>query len=220
MLKYRCIVLDHDDTVVQTEKNMGFVYFTEVLARFRPGVKLTFEDYVRGSYGTLFADMCRERWQFTEEELQEEYLGWKDYVRTHIPEIYPGMDRIIHRQKAEGGLVCVVSLSGEENIARDYAVHFGVQPDIIYGWDRPREQRKPGPFPLQDIMSRYGLKPEEILVVDDLKLAWQMANPLGVPVAYAAWSKADFPDLSEEMRQLCDYAFDDVESLEQFLFEI
>lgn len=166
-----------------------------------------------------FVDMCRAKWQFTDAELQEEYLGWKEYIKTHIPAPYEGIERIIRRQKEEGGLVCVVSLSGEESITRDYRVHFGLKPDAIYGWDLPKELQKPSLFPLTDIMRRYDLLPDEILVVDDLKLAWRMARPLGVPIAFAAWSKQDFPELAQEMRLLCDYAFDSTESLEKFLFE-
>ncbi len=219
MLKYPCLVLDHDDTVVQSEKTLGFPFFKEILHRFRPGVEFTYEEYVRGCHEMVFSEMCRTNWQFTDEELMEEYLGWKEYVRTHIPDPFPGIGDIIRRQKEAGGLICVVSLSGEENIARDYDVHFGFQPDSIYGWNLPEHQRKPNPYPLLDIMDRFHLEPQNLLVVDDMKLAWKMAHPLNVPIAFAAWGKVEFPDLSMEMRNLCDYSFDSTNSLEKFLFD-
>ena len=219
MLRYKCLVLDHDDTVVQTEKTIGYPYFCKILNEFRPGQTISFPDYVHDCHNYGFAEMCRRRWQFTEEEQKQEYAGWMDYVITHIPEIFPGIDRIIRRQKAEGGLVCVVSHSSVQNISRDYAVHAGLQPDAIYGWDYPEHLRKPNPFPLQDIMAKYNLKPQEILVVDDMKLAWRMAHPLGVPIAFAAWGKLEFPELSQEMRLICDFSFDSPAELEKFLFE-
>ena len=219
MLRYKCLVLDHDDTVVQTEKAIGYPYFKEYIERVRPGHSLTYPEYVADCNNMIFADMCRRKWQFTDEELLEEYLGWKAYSLQHMPPIFPGIDRIIHRQKEEGGLVCVSSLSSRDNITRDYAEHFGMQPDVIYDYDLPQEQRKPNPYSLLDIMARYDLAPEEILVVDDLKLAWRMAHPLGVPVAFAAWGKQEFPELAEEMRSLCDFPFDTTEALEHFLFE-
>ena len=219
MLRYKCLVLDHDDTVVQTEKAIGYPYFKEYIERVRPGHSLTYPEYVADCNNMIFADMCRRKWQFTDEELLEEYLGWKAYSLQHMPPIFPGIDRIIHRQKEEGGLVCVSSLSSRDNITRDYAEHFGMQPDVIYDYDLPQEQRKPNPYSLLDIMARYGLAPEEILVVDDLKLAWRMAHRLGVPVAFAAWGKQEFPELAEEMRSLCDFSFDTTEALEHFLFE-
>ena len=219
MTKYRCLVLDHDDTVVQTEKTIGYPYFCYILDQFRPGETISLQDYVRDCHELGFAEMCRRRWNFTEQEQIDEYRGWMDYVITHIPEIFPGIERIVRRQKEEGGLVCVVSHSSVQNITRDYSVHIGIQPDAIYGWDYPEELRKPNPFPLQDIMSRYGLKPKDILVVDDMKLAWKMADPLGVQVAFAAWGKQDFPELLREMKELCAWSFDDPAELEKFLFE-
>jgi len=163
--------------------------------------------------------MCRNRFHFTDDELKTEHKQWMEYILQNIPDSYPGIDRIIHRQKAEGGIICVVSHSHADNISRDYNAHFGIQPDAIYGWELMPHQRKPNPWPLDDIMARFDLKPEDILVVDDMKLACQMAKPLGIKVAYAGWSGMGVPSLTEEMEQLCDYSFDSTEELEKFLFE-
>ena len=163
--------------------------------------------------------MCREKYAFTDQELLDEYRGWQKYIRTHIPLPYPGIERIIRRQKEAGGILCVVSHSANENITRDYATHFGIQPDAIYGWDYPEHQRKPNSFPLEDIMSRYGFSPEEILVVDDMKPAYDMASKVNVPIAFAAWGRKDYPEISSEMRKLCNYSFDSACDLEKFLFE-
>lgn len=219
MLKFPCLVLDHDDTVVQTEKTLGYPYFCYILDQFRPGQTISFHDYVHDCHELGFAEMCRKRWQFTQEEQKEEYRGWMEYVMTHIPEVFSGIGDVIRRQKEAGGLVCVVSHSSQKNITRDYAHHFDIAPDAIYGWDLPEDQRKPNPYPLLDIMERYQLSPKDILVVDDMKLAWKMANPLGVPIAFAAWGKEEFPELSKEMRRLCDFTFESPEKLEEFLFK-
>lgn len=219
MLKYPCLVLDHDDTVVQSEKTIGYPFFCYILSQYRPGMSISLKDYVHDCHAMGFNEMCRKRFQFNEQELLDEYRGWMDYVRTHIPDPFPGIGEVIRRQKDEGGLVCVVSHSSIENITRDYDVHFGVQPDAIYGWDLPEHQRKPNPYPLEHIMERYRLSPEQLLVVDDMKLAWMMAKPLEVKIAFAAWGKTDFPELTEEMKQLCDYSFDSTKELEHFLFD-
>ena len=217
--KYRCLVLDHDDTVVQTEKTIGYPYFCYILDQFRPGETISLEDYVQDCHELGFAEMCRRRWNFTEQEQDDEYKGWMEYVITHIPEIFPGIERVIRRQKKEGGLVCVVSHSSVQNITRDYDVHIGVRPDAIYGWELPPEQRKPNPYPLLDIMQRYDLKPEEILVVDDMKLACQMAAPLGIKVAYSGWNGLGIPEIENEMKSICAYSFDSTEKLYNFLFD-
>ena len=219
MLKYKCLVLDHDDTVVQTERHLGYPYFKEYLDKIRPGSNITFEKYVQDCNSMVFAEMCRVHWNMTQEECEEEYKGWCQFYRTSHHPIFPGIERIIHRQREEGGLVCVVSLSPAQDILRDYEEHFGIVPDALYDHDMPHHMRKPNTYPLEDLMKRFSLKPEEILVVDDMKLAWMMAEPLGVDVAYAAWSKTEFPELTTEMREICAYAFDSTEDLEKFLFE-
>ena len=68
-------------------------------------------------------------------------------------------------------------------------------------------------------MERFGLKPEEILMVDDMKLGYTMAQAVGIDTAFAAWSKQDFPALTNEMRSLCRYSFDTAAALGEFLFD-
>lgn len=219
MPKYPCLVLDHDDTVVQSMKTLSYPFFCYVLDLFRPGRFMSMADYILDCHNLGFAELCKCRYGFTEEELAKEHRMWMDYIRTHIPDPYPGIGRIIRRQKELGGLVCVVSHSSVENITRDYTTHFGMLPDAIYGWDLPAHQRKPNPWPLEDIMAKYSLQSEDILVVDDMKLACLMARPLGVKVAYANWDDMGVPSLSREMEELCDYTFKSTEELEKFLFD-
>lgn len=219
MLKYRCLVLDHDDTVVQSMKTLSYPFWCMELEIFRPGVTQSLEDYILECHNRGFAGLCRDCFHFTDEELKKEHGMWMEYIMTHTPDPYPGMDAVIHRQKAEGGLVCVVSHSHKDNIIRDYSTHFNILPDAIYGWELPSEQRKPHPYPLLDIMERYNLKPEEILVVDDMKLACQMATPLGIQVAYSGWNGLGIPEVESEMQQLCDFSFDTTEKLYKFLFD-
>ena len=219
MLKYPCLVLDHDDTVVQSETTINYPYFCYILDQFRPGQTITLQEYTQGCYSPGFAGMCREKYNFTDQELVDEYNGWKEHIRTHIPAPFAGIDRIIHRQKAEGGMICVVSHSNIENITRDYRTHFGILPDAIYGWDLPEHQRKPSPYPLEHIMNTYGFTQKELLVVDDLKPACTMSRAAGVEIAFAAWGKLEHPDITREMSGLCDYTFYSVKDLETFLFD-
>ena len=162
--------------------------------------------------------MCRKWYQFSDQELVDEYLGWQAYIKDHIPAPFPGIGRIIRQQKEEGGILCVVSHSCNDNITRDYATHFGIQPDDIFGWDYPEHQRKPNPYPLEQIMAKYGLSPDNLLVVDDMKPAWEMANKAAVPIAFAGWGRRDCPQIAAEMESLCDFTFYSTKELENFLF--
>ena len=220
MLRYPCLVLDHDDTVVQSEATINYPYFCYILDQFRPGETITLEQYTSGCCNLGFVEMCRQKYHFTDHELAQEYAGWKDYIRTHIPSPYPGIQQVIQRQKALGGILCVVSHSGAENITRDYATHFGIQPDDIFGWDLPENQRKPNAYPLEQIMKKYSLKPDELLVVDDMKPAYDMARKVGVSVAFAQWGKENYPEICTLMRSLCDFSFTTPNDLEDFLFRV
>ena len=219
MPKYRCLVLDHDDTVVQSMKTLSYPFWCMELELFRPGITQSLEDYILECHNRGFASLCRDCFHFTDEELKKEHEMWMEYIMTHTPDPYPGIAEIIHRQKAEGGMICVVSHFHADNILRDYRTHFGLEPDAVYGWELPPHQRKPNPYPLEDIMRRYSLKPEEILVVDDMKLACQMAEPLGIGVAYSGWNGLEIPEIEEEMRSMCTYSFESTEKLYNFLFE-
>lgn len=219
MLKYPCLVLDHDDTVVQSESTINYPYFCYILDQFRPGTKITYEAYIHGCCYLGFADMCRQWYQFTEQELADEYRGWQEYILTHTPAPFPGIDRILRRHKEAGGIICVVSHSSDANILRDYREHFAIIPDAIYSWDLPRHLRKPSAYALKDIMQRYQLRPDQLLVVDDMKPAWEMARSGGVPIAFAAWGRLDCPPILEEMQALCDHTFRSPGELEAFLFD-
>ena len=218
MLKYPCLVLDHDDTVVQSESTVNYPFFCDILDQFRPGTKITLDEYVHGCSQYGFADMCRKWYNFTEQELVDEYHGWQAYIKDHVPAPFPGIEGIIKRQKEAGGLVCVVSHSCIQNITRDYSEHFGILPDDIYGWDLPEEKRKPSTYPLEQIMEKYHLSRSDLLVVDDMKPAWEMASKAGVDIAFAGWGRLEFPEITKEMTRLCDFSFKSTKDLEEFLF--
>ena len=143
--------------------------------------------------------MCRERYGMTDEDLIKETRYWQAYVQNHIPTAYPGIREIMGKQKAEGGLVCVVSHSFDYNIRRDYEENGLPAPDAVYGWERPEHQRKPHPFPLKDIMARFDLKPSELLMIDDLKPGYDMAQAAGTDFAAVGWAY-DIPEIEDFMR--------------------
>lgn len=217
-MKYPCLVLDHDDTVVQSESTINYPFFCYILNEFRPGKTITLDEYVSGCSDLGFAEMCKEWYAFTDEELKEEYKGWQAYIMEHIPAPFPGIREVILKQKELGGLVCVVSHSSSQNITRDYEVHFGVQPDCIFGWDYPAHQRKPSPYPLLEIMKKYALSPKDLLVVDDMKPAYDMSKAAGVEIAFAGWGRKDYPQIYSQMKSLCNYTFETPQELSAFLF--
>ena len=218
MLRYPCLVLDHDDTAVQSEITVNYPCFLVALEKFRPGEAMDYPEFVDWCFRYEFAEFLRVRYGFTDEECREEYRMWQEYSQTRTPPPYPGIREIILEQKRRGGLVCVASLSSRENILRDYRTHFGVEPDLIFSSDDPKEERKPGTYPLEKIMETYGLSPDQLLMVDDLKTGYDMASRAGVEIAFAAWGREKSPKVLEQMAALCNYTFHSPEELGKFLF--
>ena len=218
MLRFPCLVLDHDDTVVASEASVNYPCFLLMLDHFRPGQTMPPEEFTRWCFDPGFGALLKEKYHFTDKEMDEEYQMWLEYAAQHIPPAFPGIQQIISRQKAEGGLVCVVSHSSRHNILRDYRHHFGIEPDAIFSWEDPAPQRKPAPYPLLKIMERFHLRPDQLLMVDDLKPGCDMAKAAGVPIAYAGWGRDHMPQIGAQMRAWSDYAFDTTEDLEHFLF--
>ena len=218
-MKYKCLVLDHDDTVVDSSASIHYPSFVEYLKVARPHLadKYTLEEYFEKNFHPGILELFTQEIGLSDEELQEEEAFWRDYVKNHIPNAYPGMAEIIRDFKNGGGIVAVDSHSLTENIIRDYKANDLPAPDIIYGWDIPKEMRKPAPGTLFDLMEKYDLKPEEILVVDDLKPGYDMARAAGVHIAAAAWAH-NVPEIADFMQKNCEYFCKSVEELRNIIF--
>jgi phosphoglycolate phosphatase/pyrophosphatase PpaX len=219
MLRYKCLALDHDDTVVRSEKTINYPCFCRFLEQYRPDEVYSFADYVRDCSRMPFVEMCKTRFSMTDEELDQEYRFWKAYMKNHIPDAFPGIGDLLKNYRNAGGKICVVSMSSNENILRDYRAHFGFEPDLIFGCDLPEELRKPASYPLEQIKQYYGVNADEILVVDDMKFAVNMARSAGCPIAFAGWSRKNFSAICDEMETISDYSFYRVEDLGEFLFK-
>ena len=216
-MRCACLVLDHDDTVVNSTATVHHPCFQVYLEQYHPGMSITLEEYFAESFDGSFLDLCRRRYGMTDAQLQHEHDFWNRYVADHIPQAYGGMRELLHRYKAAGGLICVVSHSMSWYIRRDYEANVLPEPDMIFGWDAPKEQRKPSPYPLQTIMAAYDLKPAQLLMVDDLKPGYDMAKTCGVPFAAAGWAN-EVPTIRNFMQQHCDHYLHTVADLEKLLF--
>ena len=215
-MRYKCLVFDHDDTVVNSTATIHHPCFERFLEIHYPGRSCSLEHYFLKNFSPGFLEMCRGEYGMDEATIAEEGRFWLAYVESHIPEAYPGIREIMERQKAAGGLVTVVSHSHITNILRDYAANSLPVPDAVYGWERPADERKPAPFPLADIMRRFRLAPEELLVIDDLKPGYDMARAAGTDFAAVGWAN-DIPEIEDFMRANCARYFKTVAELDALL---
>lgn len=219
-MKYKCLVLDHDDTVVSSTAEIHFPCFVEYLEMTRPEIasSWTLSEYLIKNFHPGITSILRDELGMDDAEMKREIDYWASYVENHIPTAYDGIREIIEEFRKKGGIVAVDSHSLLKYIERDYLHNRLPTPDIIYSWDLPEEQRKPSPYTLFDLMKRFSLSPGEILVVDDLKPGYDMARGAGVDFAAAGWAYS-VPEIESFMRENCDYYLKSVDELGEILFQ-
>lgn len=217
-LRIKCLVLDHDDTVVKSTPEINYPSFKSALAVLRPEIELSYEQFMEWNFVPGFSKLCSEILAFTDEEMVYQENCWKKACEESIPGMYEGFVELLHRYTEAGGIVCVASHSLEKTIVRDYQAAGAPLPALIFDWEC--EYKKPHPYALTEIMRIYGLKAEEMLMVDDLKPGYDMAVAAGVPFAFAGWSdNRRIPMIHTFMQEHSDYYLESVEQLEAIIYK-
>lgn len=214
-LRVKCLVLDHDDTTVKSTPEINYPSFKKALAVLRPDVELTFELFTELNFLHGFEDLCYKYFGFSEEEMAFQLECWREGSET-VPHAYEGLAEVLHEYVRNGGRICVSTQSLAMRVQRDYRAADMPQPDIIFDWEC--ERKKPDPYALEEVMRIYGLRSEEVLMVDDLKTGYTMAKACNVPFACAGWSDNQILMIREFMKQKSDYYLEDVTDLEKLLY--
>ncbi len=219
MMKYKCLILDHDDTVVRSTEAIHYPSFIAYLEEYMPHrVKdYTIESFIEKNFTPGIVSLFADELGMGEEQMHREQLFWEDFVHTRTPVAFPGIAEIVARFRAEGGIIAVSSHSMQRYIERDWAANGIPLPDEIYGWDLPRELRKPRTHTVTDLIEKYGFDKSEILMVDDLKPGYDMARAAGIAFAAAGWAYS-VPLIEEFMREHSDHYLTSTEELSELLF--
>ena len=96
MTRYRCLVLDHDDTSVQSTPTVHYPAYVETMRRLRPQLTpATREEFIRLWFESRFMETCRDVYHFTPEEMQLQDDNWKEFMQQRVPEFFDGLPQII-----------------------------------------------------------------------------------------------------------------------------
>lgn len=216
-MKYKCLILDHDDTVVKSTPDIHYPSFIEALKSLRPEKNsLSLEEFVSYCFSPGFSELCKDVLKFSKADQEYQYNIWRSYTTEKAPDFYPDFPELIKEYKESGGIICVVSHSESKQILRDYRLHCSLLPDLIFGWELKEYQRKPNPYPITEIIKHFNLKTNGILVLDDLKPGLDMARSCNVAFAAAGWSHI-IPEIKEYMKDNSDYYFSKVEEFKEFI---
>ncbi len=219
-LRYKCLILDHDDTTVDSTSSIHYPAYLEIMRQLRPDIRpVSLHGWLKKNYHPGVLRYYLDELGFSAAEIEEEYAIWRGFTKKKMPRFYEGFWELLAEFKARGGSITVVSHSDVDIIKRHYR-HQGngaaLEPEMIFGWGMDEKKRKPSPYPVQQILAALDLSPAEALVLDDLKPGVDMARASGVTVAAAGWGH-QIPEIREDMKASCNYYFTTVAAFRKFL---
>lgn len=191
-MKFKCLVLDHDDTVVNSSQSIHYPAFLHTLKTLRPNIEpLTFKEFNHHCFVYGFDHLCKVRYQFNDEEMKIEYKIWKSHTQTKQAQPFIGWRELLNDYHDQGGKIVVVSYSESKEINRDYQDHFGFKPDLIFAYDHGPDKLKPHAYPIITLIQAFNIEPDEILVIDDMPVGYEMAKNANVDFIWAQWAFFD-----------------------------
>lgn len=216
-MRKKCLILDYDDTLVKSTSEIHYPAFLHILSIMRPGKFLTMQEYTELDFKIGFVNMYKQIFGFSDEEIEIEENIWRNYAKNISPSLVEGMDKVIKKQREEGGYVIVMSHSLKEFIIDTFKKYSLPMPDIIYGWDE-KEYVKPKPNGVYELMNKFDLKSEDIILVDDLKPGYEMARETNITFAYASWAETKTKYIETYMKENADVYLNNVDELYNYLF--
>ncbi len=218
--RYRCLILDHDDTAVDSTRRVHYPAHLRVMEMLRPGREVAdLDTWFAKNFHPGIAAYLENELAMSPSELELEHRIWREFTARVTPHFYPGFLEALAAFRDRGGLISVVSHSESHVIRAHYAAAADghrVMPDLVFGWELGPDQRKPRPYPVHETLRRLALDPGDVLVVDDLKPGVDMAKAAGVDVAAAGWGH-DLPQVRDFMRRECVTYFATVDEFAGFI---
>jgi beta-phosphoglucomutase-like phosphatase (HAD superfamily) len=217
-LSYRCLLIDHDDTAVDSMAVVHYPAHLEALATLRPGrAAPTKEEFLLHNFHGIMEYLVGEL-RMSREELAQEFVIWRRWTTSRTPQFFPGFIEMLEEYRDRGGKIVVISHSERDVIEGHYraATDPPFLPDLVFGWDHDEQRRKPSPWPVQEALRELGLSPRQSLILDDLKPGILMSRATGVPAAAAGWGHR-VPEIEAYMRANAVAYFPRIEDLRHFL---
>eukprot|EP00933_Yihiella_yeosuensis_P074675 TRINITY_DN83663_c0_g1_i1.p1 TRINITY_DN83663_c0_g1~~TRINITY_DN83663_c0_g1_i1.p1 ORF type:complete len:349 (-),score=76.74 TRINITY_DN83663_c0_g1_i1:52-1098(-) len=218
-LRYRVLLLDHDDTTVRGTEQVHYPAHVESLRILRPELTpVSLHDWFMKNHEPGISSYLKSL--FSDQQMVEEHEIWERAIAQMVPCFYDGMPELLREFKARGGRIAVVSHSPTKAIWKHYEAHplaDSIRPDLVLGWDHDPARRKPAVWPALRALDHLEASPDETLVLDDLSPGVKMAKAAGIHVAGAGWGH-DVQPVQEYMRKECNYYFSSVKEFSDFLF--
>jgi len=217
-VRYKCLFVDHDDTAVDSTSTVHYPAHIAAMKRLRPDRRpVSLEGWFLKNFDPGIMEYLRGELRLSEAELAEETRIWRQHTRSGNPPFFPGFVEALREFRRRGGRIVVISHSEEDTVLRHYR-RTGFAPDLVFGWTDDEARRKPSPWPVRTALRRFGLSPEDALVVDDLRPGVLMARRAGVASVAAGWCHS-IPPIARFMEEHCLRLLRTVDELERFLLD-
>ena len=215
-MRYKCLITDHDDTLLNSTVEIHYPCMLECLDVLRPGTPLSFDEFAEYNFDLGFHNYTQNVLHLTAEEKSRQAAIWHKWMETHHATFFPHVCDVLQRFKEAGGIIIVSSHNEERHILRDFA-HAGCpEPDAIFGWDMDIAKRKPSPYTIEQVEKRFGIAREEMVMLDDMKIGLNMCETAGIDFIYADWARKP-QYLREQMHALSTYTAKDFLEVEKIL---
>lgn len=214
-MKYKCLITDHDDTLLDSTVEIHYPCMLECLDALRPGTPLSFDEFAYYNFDLGFHNYATEVLHLNDEEIQKQEKIWHSWVDTHHATFFPNAKEVLAKFKAAGGIIVVSSHNEKKHILKDFEHAGCIKPDAIYGWELPPEKRKPSVYTIEKIEKNFGIERSEMIMLDDMKIGLNMCKAAGVDFIFADWARKP-EKLRAQMREMADYtaeSFLDVERI-------
>ena len=217
-MRFQALILDHDDTAVNSTALIHHPAHLQTMALLRPGQRpVDLDTFFLKNFHPGIMPFFQDELGMDAGEMETELTIWRAMMARETPAFFPGFLEALDAYHRQGGRIAVVSHSEVEVIRRHYQEAGPHRvPDLIYGWDPDPARRKPSPYPVEQILQALELQPGQVLVVDDLKPGVLMAQAAGVAVAAAGWAHA-IPAIRSYMEANCLAYFERVAEFAQFI---
>lgn len=88
-MKYKCLILDHDDTVVDSTQTIHYPSFIKALLKLRPErANMSLAEFVGYCFNPGFPELCLEILKFSSEELEYQQKIWKEFTHKCQPSFF------------------------------------------------------------------------------------------------------------------------------------
>ncbi len=218
-LRYTCLILDHDDTAVDSSATVHYPAHVEALRVLRPGrPPVSLEGWFLKNFHPGIMPYLIKELGLNAKELEVEFEIWRSFTTRRTPAFFPGFLPALGEYRERGGRIAVISHSEPEVIRGHYRAAGPLSPDLVFGWHDEEEKRKPSPWPVRQALASLRIPEGQALVLDDLKPGVLMAREAGVAVVAAGWAH-NIGEIRAYMRAHCLAYFETVEAFRNFLLE-